>query len=146
MYTTFLQLAKISGNPDPSTCSSHSSSDSVGHSDHSYLPLGFIVNSTDTFDNFARNTTLQQDLLVQWEETRTGLLVDNYENHIGWLRIPDNSSIFEKFSDPAAGSNAPHFELIFGNGLFTTVPPTGNFFTVATVVVSPAARAYLVSV
>ncbi|KAJ7452774.1 aryl-alcohol-oxidase from pleurotus Eryingii [Mycena galericulata] len=122
------------------TCIIQSLADSVGLSDHSYLPLGFLVNSTDTFDNFARNTTLQEDLLVQWEETRTGLLVDNYESHIGWLRIPDNSSIFEQFPDPAAGPNAPHFELIFGNGLFTTVPPTGNFFTAATVVVSPAAR------
>ncbi|KAJ7075178.1 GMC oxidoreductase-domain-containing protein [Mycena belliarum] len=86
---------------------------SVGQnlSDHSYLPMGFIVNSTNTFDNFARNTSLQQDLLVQWEESRTGLLVDIYENQIGWQRIPDNSSIFKKFTDPAAGPKSPHFEL-----------------------------------
>ncbi|KAK7042187.1 GMC oxidoreductase [Favolaschia claudopus] len=115
---------------------------SVGQnlSDHSYLPQGFLVNSTDTFDDFARNTTFQQDLLIQWNETRTGLLVDVYENQIGWMRVPNNSSIFQKFLDPSAGKHAAHFEMIFGNGLFTTVPPQGNFFTVASVVVSPAAR------
>ncbi|KAJ6575612.1 alcohol oxidase [Mycena vulgaris] len=115
---------------------------SVGQnlSDHSYLPMGFLVNSTDTFDNFARNATLQGALLGQWEATRTGLLVDNYESHIGWLRVPKSSPIFDRFADPAAGPNAPHYELVMGNGLFTPAPATGHFFSVASVVVSPSAR------
>jgi len=59
---------------------------------------------------------------------------------MGWLRIPDNSSIFEQFPDPAAGPNTSHYELIISNGLLASPPPTGNFLGVVPAVVSPAAR------
>ncbi|KAJ6559888.1 hypothetical protein B0H19DRAFT_1069608 [Mycena capillaripes] len=115
---------------------------SVGQNltDHSILFFSFLVNSNDTFETAERNTTLAAEQLVQWNTTRTGPLVDNPLSQIGWLRIPDNSSIFQSFPDPSAGPNTPHYEFIFSNGLLTPPPPTGNFLSVITVVVSPASR------
>lgn len=45
--------------------------------------------------------------------TETGPLVDTLMDHLGWLRLPNNSSIFEHFSDPASGNNTADFELLF---------------------------------
>ncbi|KAJ7873842.1 alcohol oxidase [Mycena olivaceomarginata] len=115
---------------------------SVGQnlSDHALASLPFLVNSTDTFEAAGRNATLATEQLDQWSTTRTGPLVDTVTSHIGWLRIPDNSSIFDNFPDPAAGSNTAHYELIFSNGFLGPPPPTGNFLTITTGVVSPASR------
>lgn len=110
------------------------------YSDHALLPTGFVVNSNDTYETAERNATLAAEQLIQWNTTRSGPLVDNPLSHMGWLRIPTNSSIFELFPDPAAGPNTPHYELIISNGLFTPPPPTGNFFSVVPALVSPAAR------
>ncbi|KAJ7151935.1 alcohol oxidase [Mycena filopes] len=109
-------------------------------SDHDLLGLGWLVNSTDTFEAAAHNATLAAEQLAQWNTTRTGPLVDNPLSQIGWLRVPDNSSVFEHAADSAAGPNSPHFELIFANGLLLDPPPTGNFFSIAALVVSPTSR------
>ncbi|KAJ7187321.1 alcohol oxidase [Mycena filopes] len=70
----------------------------------------------------------------------TGPLVDNPLSQIGWLRVPDNSSVFQHTEDPAAGPNSPHIELIFSNGLLFAPPPTGNFLSVMAGVISPTSR------
>ncbi|KAJ7866250.1 aryl-alcohol oxidase [Mycena olivaceomarginata] len=108
---------------------------SVGQnlSDHTLLFLSFLVNSTNTFETAAHNATLAA-------EDRTGPLVDNPLSHIGWLRVPNNSHVFEQFGDPSAGPNTPHFELIIANGMIPPPPPEGNFLSVVPVVVSPASR------
>ncbi|KAJ7739061.1 alcohol oxidase [Mycena maculata] len=115
---------------------------SVGQnlSDHALLPLGFLVNSNNTYETAERNATLAAEELVEWNTTRSGPLVDNPLSHMGWLRIPDNASIFDRFPDPAAGPNTAHYELIITNGLLGPPPPTGNFFSVVPAVVSPTAR------
>ncbi|KAJ6521973.1 alcohol oxidase [Mycena vulgaris] len=115
---------------------------SVGQNltDHTRVPLSFLVNSNDTYETAARNATLAAEQLAQWNTTRTGPLVDYPLSHIGWLRIPDNSSIFERFSDPAAGPNTAHYELLVANGRGGPPPPTGNFLSVNTALVSPTAR------
>ncbi|KAJ6494980.1 aryl-alcohol oxidase [Mycena vulgaris] len=115
---------------------------SVGQNltDHSLLFLSFLVNSNDTYETAGRNATLAAEQLAQWNTTRTGPLVDNPLSHMGWLRIPDNSSIFNTFPDPAAGPNTSHYELIIANGLLGPPPPTGNFLSIVPAVVSPASR------
>ncbi|KAJ7871788.1 aryl-alcohol-oxidase from pleurotus Eryingii [Mycena leptocephala] len=115
---------------------------SVGQnlSDHSLVFFSFPVNSNDTYETAERNTTLAAEQFTQWNTSRTGPLVDNPTSHLGWLRIPDNSSIFEKFPDPAAGPNTSHYELIISNGMLVPPPPTGNFLSVTPAVVSPASR------
>ncbi|KAJ7267548.1 alcohol oxidase [Mycena haematopus] len=79
-------------------------------------------------------------LLAQWTTTRTGPLVDPPSNQLGWFRIPENSSIFEEFPDPAAGPNTAHYEFVCFNGMLGVPPPTGNFMGIVPAVVSPASR------
>ncbi|KAJ7457103.1 aryl-alcohol-oxidase from pleurotus Eryingii [Mycena latifolia] len=115
---------------------------SVGQnlSDHTLLFTSFLVNSTDTYETAERNATLAIEQLAQWNATRTGPLVDTPVTHLGWFRLPNNSSIFEQFADPAAGPNTSHYELIISNGMLTAPLPTGNFLGVNCAVVSPSAR------
>ncbi|KAJ6625745.1 aryl-alcohol-oxidase from pleurotus Eryingii [Mycena sp. CBHHK59/15] len=115
---------------------------SVGQnlSDHVNVIQAWLVNSNDTYESAARNATLAAEEFFQWNTTRTGPLVDSAATHLGWLRVPDNSSIFEGLSDPAAGPNTAHFELMISNGLFGPPPPTGNFISLTTAVVSPVSR------
>ncbi|KAJ6498864.1 aryl-alcohol-oxidase from pleurotus Eryingii [Mycena sanguinolenta] len=115
---------------------------SVGQNltDHSLLSVSFLVNSSGTWEDAERNATLAAEQLAQWNTTRTGPLVDSPTSQLGWLRIPDNSSIFEQFPDPAAGPNTPHYELIFASGFFGVPPPTGNFISIIVAVVSPTSR------
>ncbi|KAJ7045934.1 aryl-alcohol-oxidase from pleurotus Eryingii [Mycena alexandri] len=118
---------------------------SVGQNltDHSLLPMAWLVNSTDTFETAERNATLAAEELVEWNSTRMGPLVNTPLGQIGWLRVPDNSSIFERFPDPAAGPNTPHYELIFTNGGVGPPPPIGNFMGIVAAVVSPASRGWV---
>ncbi|KAJ7733598.1 aryl-alcohol oxidase precursor [Mycena olivaceomarginata] len=109
-------------------------------SDHPFLHTSWQVNSTKTFDNAERNETLASDEFEEWLTTRTGPLVDSTTSQIGWLRLPDNSSILHSFPDTSSGPLSPHFELLFTNGIAGTPPPTGNYFTISTGVVSPSAR------
>ncbi|KAF7357765.1 Alcohol oxidase [Mycena venus] len=101
---------------------------SVGQNltDHSLLPLGWLVDSTDTFDTEARNTT------ALWSTTRQ--------------RISDGSGFpttlpYSSASrDPSAGPNTAHYEHLYSNGFLGTTPPTGNYLGITSAVVSPASR------
>jgi hypothetical protein len=50
-------------------------------------------------------------VLTQWNDTRTGPLVDTFATHIAWLRLDPNLTTFETFKDPSSGPKAPHIEL-----------------------------------
>jgi choline dehydrogenase-like flavoprotein len=116
---------------------------SVGQNltDHPILLLSFLANSTDTFESEERNATQAAEDLAQWNANRTGPLVDNPPSHIGWFRVPDNSSIFDGFEDPSAGPNSAQTELLISNGGIGPPPATGNFVAVIPALVSPASRA-----
>ncbi|KAF5349556.1 hypothetical protein D9756_008804 [Leucocoprinus leucothites] len=51
--------------------------------------------------------------LEEWKQNHTGpfTMSSTASNHIAFLRLPDDSPIFETFMDPAAGPNTPHMEL-----------------------------------
>ncbi|KAK0233885.1 GMC oxidoreductase-domain-containing protein [Armillaria fumosa] len=103
----------------------------------------WYVNDTNTWDDIVRNLTYRNELVMQWNETRTGPLVDTPPSHISWSRLPDDSPIFERLNDPAAGRNTPHLEIIVSNAWnipASLIPDTGNFLSVWTTVVSPASR------
>lgn len=76
------------------------------------MTVTWTVNSTDTLDNTRINSTFAAEQLQQWNETRTGDLVLGPGNQLGWLRLPENSSIFAKVTDPSAGPSSAHFEFI----------------------------------
>ncbi|KAG6917871.1 hypothetical protein DXG01_000641 [Tephrocybe rancida] len=110
-------------------------------SDHAKVTEQWVVNGTDTFEAINRNASLAQDAFRQWNETRTGPLVVATFNNIGWVRIPPNSSIFERFQDPSAGPYTPHIELIPMNGI--TRPPfpvSENFLIMSINVLGPLSR------
>ncbi|PFH47692.1 GMC oxidoreductase [Amanita thiersii Skay4041] len=126
--------------------------------DHPAVANTWFVNGTDTLDNYVRNATLFAQTLKQWEDERQGPFVDEPINHAGWLRLP--SELLSKAlqagglgNDPAATMTA-HYELVVTVNLFLTMgqngvvvgvtPPTGNYLTVATAVVSPVSRGSLV--
>ncbi|KAJ7773189.1 alcohol oxidase [Mycena metata] len=116
---------------------------SVGQntSDHSLIGLNWLVNSTSTFEAASRNATLAAEQLAEWNLTKKGPLVDTPANQLGWFRVPANSSAAQDYPDSAPGPNSPHYELTFVDGLLgPPPPPTGNFYTMSVLMVSPSAR------
>ncbi|KAF8580298.1 GMC oxidoreductase [Ramaria rubella] len=110
-------------------------------SDQPFIGSPWLVNSTATLDDINRNTTLFDAAFGLWNETHAGPFGDASGSHIGWLRLPDNATIFEQVPDPAAGPLSPHFELVTGNGFGLTAPPAlGHFFGIGIAVVSPLGR------
>ncbi|KAK0199191.1 aryl-alcohol oxidase, partial [Desarmillaria ectypa] len=105
-------------------------------SDQPILWNKWYVNDTNTWDDIFRNLTYRNELVTRWNETKTG-------PHIAWSRLPDNSPIFERVNDPAAGRNTPHIELDIQNAWsipVSGIPDTGNFMSISTCVVSSASR------
>ncbi|KAL0064102.1 hypothetical protein AAF712_008962 [Marasmius tenuissimus] len=98
---------------------------------------GWVVNTTDT------NETNLKDpqLLKQWQETRTGPLVDPIIGTFGWLRVPEDAPVFQRVEDPAAGPKTAHYELVTINGIRRGTPEPGkNYISMGNIVVSPASR------
>lgn len=81
--------------------------------DHPCTIMTYTVNSTKTFDTVLRNETLYNELLTEWEENKTGLFADKTINHAAYLRLADNSTVWDQFPDPATGKDSAHFELLF---------------------------------
>lgn len=104
--------------------------------DHVGVASVWQVNNTKTWDTVERNDTLLNKLLKQWNETKTGLLVDTSENHLAFLRLPENSTVLTQFPDPAQGKNTAHYEFLFQNGQ-NQVTPAGNFLSIPAGNVSP---------
>ncbi|RDB25991.1 Pyranose dehydrogenase 1 [Hypsizygus marmoreus] len=109
-------------------------------SDHALLVNSWFVNSNCTFEAAARNATLEQEELQQWNTTETGPLVATVIDHLAFLRLPKNASIFKRFPDPSAGPTSAHYEMAFANGFIGPLPPNGSFLTIGTVIASPASR------
>lgn len=90
--------------------------------DHPILTNSYLVKGNGSFDEIFANETRLDSAMSEWETTRKGPLTDGVSNHVGWLRIPDNSSIFESVPDPAAGPKASHWEILFNVGRRLTMP------------------------
>jgi hypothetical protein len=69
--------------------------------------------STAPYNSFANHSNLTAEL-PHWQATRQGPLADTNSNLVGWLRVPDNDPIFDKYHDPSTGPTSAHFELLFG--------------------------------
>jgi len=109
--------------------------------DHPFVANTWTVNSTDTFETVVRNATLAEEQVQRWNETRTGPYAAATFSTAGWLRVPDNSTIFQQFKDPSAGPHTSHYEFIIANGRTRLpLPPTGNSMVIGTVVVTPISR------
>ncbi|KAJ7640147.1 aryl-alcohol oxidase-like protein [Mycena rosella] len=88
---------------------------SVGQnaSDHTYFGLTWAVNSNDTIESITQNATRFNAASEQWNTSRTGPFVfAQAGTHAGWLRLSQNSPVFDIHPDPSPGPGAPHFELL----------------------------------
>ncbi|VDB94045.1 unnamed protein product [Peniophora sp. CBMAI 1063] len=111
--------------------------------DHVFLPVSWNVSSNDTLDNIRLNASFAAELFGEWNTTRTGPLADGPANVFGWLRVPDNSSIFSGTIDPSAGPTSAHFEFILSDSFVSKVqasPAEGHFVTIIVNLISPASR------
>ncbi len=90
--------------------------------DHVVLFNVFSVNSNFTNDDIARNTTLFQNDLTQWEQSHTGPFAEAFGSSPGWLRLPKNSTIFKTVNDPSSGPQTPHYEFIIFVSLAWKLP------------------------
>ncbi|KAE9387132.1 alcohol oxidase [Gymnopus androsaceus JB14] len=111
--------------------------------DHPLTTISWTVNSTNTLDNGRTNATFAAELLQQWNDTRTGDLTLGPGNQLGWLRLPDNATIFRNTTDPSAGPTSAHYEYIATDSFVSfseAFPSTGNFFTMFSNLVSPSSR------
>ncbi|KAI0077532.1 aryl-alcohol-oxidase from pleurotus Eryingii [Panus rudis PR-1116 ss-1] len=118
----------------------------VGHflADHPLVPNYYQVSSNGTWDDVLRNQTMFNETIGEWMMQKRGLFVDSPGNTLAFMRLPRDSVAFKATKDPAAGPKSAHTELIFVDGFAPLgsipQPPTGNFLSVLTAVVSPTSR------
>ncbi|KAJ7702539.1 aryl-alcohol oxidase [Mycena metata] len=117
---------------------------SVGQNiqDQAAISARWLVNTTQTVESITENATRFNEAFEEWNQSHTGPFVEFAATHVGWLRLPANSSIFETHSDPSAGPQTPHIELVFAPG--AGLGPSGNasqhFMGAGIAVVTPASR------
>lgn len=81
--------------------------------DHVLLINSWEVNANFTWDDINRNSTLFNETLQLWETERQGTFAAATSLQFGWLRLPENDTIFETVQDPSAGPTSGHYEFIF---------------------------------
>lgn len=81
--------------------------------DHALLLNTWEVNANFTWDDINRNTTLFEQEYALWNTSRNGTFTAGTTTQVAWLRLADNDTIFENFTDPAAGLTSGHYEFVF---------------------------------
>lgn len=71
--------------------------------DHPIVASFFNVTSNKTGDDIFRNTTIFNADLAQWTAHKNGIFASLPSSGAGFLRLPDNATIFSNFTDPTAG-------------------------------------------
>ncbi|KAJ7438136.1 aryl-alcohol oxidase [Mycena galericulata] len=114
---------------------------SVGQNatDQPLVGASWSVNSTQTADSITENATLFIEAFAEWNETRTGPFVNVPVTHIGWVRLKQDSPIFENFTDPASGPTTPHIEIAL-DPIGSSFAATGNFMSIGLAVLTPTSR------
>ncbi|KAJ7254438.1 aryl-alcohol oxidase-like protein [Mycena rebaudengoi] len=110
-----------------------------GVQNHPACTAFWSVNLTQTLESITQNTTRFDEVLAEWNKSHTGPFASFGPAHIAWLRLDPDSSIFENFTDPSAGQDTPHIELVFWVR-FSSVPGPGNFVNIGMSVVTPISR------
>jgi hypothetical protein len=80
----------------------------------SLLPIDLCLPTYHGYSIFF-DPTLQAEALELWNTNKTGPDVWlGRLDHIAWVRLSKNSSIFQQFDDPSSGPNSAHYELALG--------------------------------
>ena len=89
--------------------------------DHPLFSQPYVVSDPGALDRFLQNETLQSEAMEEWQYNRKGILGNSFSSQTGWLRLPDDSAVFDSTADPSAGPRSAHFAVIFTvNILFST--------------------------
>ncbi|KAF8512598.1 aryl-alcohol oxidase [Hysterangium stoloniferum] len=105
-------------------------------SDQVSMSLTYFANSSQTWDDINRNTTLRNGLIAAWKKTHQGPLVDITNNHLAFVRIPNSDPIFEQNTDPSSGPRAAHFQF----RIQVAVSTSGNYFSLGLSMNTPESR------
>ncbi|KAJ7073943.1 pyranose dehydrogenase [Mycena amicta] len=110
--------------------------------DQTFFVISYFVNLNDTEDAITQNATRFNEAFAQWNESHTGPFVIESPTHVSWHRLDSDSPIFANHSDPSAGPNTPHIELVFTpgglGGLVAGLP--GHLVSAGITIVTPASR------
>ncbi|KAH6904174.1 aryl-alcohol oxidase [Coprinopsis sp. MPI-PUGE-AT-0042] len=105
--------------------------------DHVYVPLSWNIGVDSLIDPYSSEVH-RKDMLAQWLGNKSGPLSSTGMNTLGWVRLPQDWEAWKRFDDPAAGTDTPHFELIFFNrGLY---PSPGPIFSIWVLLATPKSR------
>lgn len=85
--------------------------------DHPGMPNSWLVNSTDTRDEYFRNSSIQTELLTSYLAGDGKFLVDTPASQIGFARIREDHPIYANERDPSAGPLSPHYEFFMAVSL-----------------------------
>ncbi|KAI0299053.1 aryl-alcohol-oxidase from pleurotus Eryingii [Multifurca ochricompacta] len=137
------QLLMISGIGDPTQLGKFGIKTIVNLPDHVVLPNVWSVNANFTYDDLTRNVSVFETFLAQWTANKTGPFATAPNEQIGWLRLPQNASIFTRVPDPSSGPRSPHYEFIFAESFASFVEPppaTGHYMMIASNLITPTSR------
>ncbi|TFK37738.1 aryl-alcohol-oxidase from pleurotus Eryingii [Crucibulum laeve] len=113
--------------------------------DHPIVGLQYVVpDDANTIDPITLGTdpNALNVALAQWTANRTGVLSSTGGNHIGFFRVPSNSSLL-KNGDPSGGPTSAHFELAWQDefaSVSQTPPASGRYVSNIQVLNSPTSR------
>ncbi|KAJ3575776.1 hypothetical protein NP233_g878 [Leucocoprinus birnbaumii] len=80
--------------------------------------------------NLNANQTAAQDALQEWIANRTGPMTGSGWSTLTYVRLPDDSPVFNGHEDPSAGPNTPHFGIgINANGYYIMTPDPTLYVT-----------------
>ena len=103
----------------------------------------YSVPDGQSLDHYLRGSNLTASV-AEWNKTKMGPLTFAVSNHLGFLRLPDNSSILANAGgDPSAGPGASHIELVFSPTWVrfpSPRPANGSWFTISIAVSCPTSR------
>jgi choline dehydrogenase-like flavoprotein len=88
---------------------------SVGQNatDQPSVGLGWTVNSTQTLDSISQNSTRFDEAFAEWNRSHTGPFSAIGTTHMAWLRLAPEELGSNGFTDPSAGPDSPHIEVLF---------------------------------
>ncbi|KZV79661.1 alcohol oxidase [Exidia glandulosa HHB12029] len=111
--------------------------------DHPWLGITLTVDDKATADEWMRDEKLREELLHQWQVTKSGPLSAPVGNLFAQVRLPEDSFAIQKYGDTSSEKNTPNYFAAFCNGFFGPPRELGNYLTVVISLLTPISRGSL---
>ncbi|KAJ3545659.1 hypothetical protein NMY22_g2348 [Coprinellus aureogranulatus] len=143
-----LQLSGIGGRVDLAALAiaTEIHNPSVGRNLSDHLGVGntWSATATDTVTRLLWDPAAIEPALEQWKANKTGPLTNGVGNHLGFFRLPKNSSIFKHTSDPSSGPGGAHWEMLVLNyGNSPVLSPEQSYISISSIIISPTSRGHV---